>query len=557
MGKKALVPIAALILLVVACGPQEADEPLAASSTTIGGDSDTAEGDRDTVTETGDDDGVEGPAGAVGVGDDYVGTFGNGGYDVGHYDLGLDWDPEAKRLEGEATISATATQELGSFNLDLVGLTTAEVAVDGVPAGFDHDDAELAVTPAKPIADGDEFEVVVKYHGTPVSGADADLGIDSIPSGWHTRDDYVYVAGEPLAASTFHPANDHPSDKASFTYRITAPTATWVYDQPFPQATYLTTLAIGDFDTVAGGTSKSGVEVRNVFDADLTERAKPEFDVQPAMIDAFEELFGTYPFDVYGSLVVKDSFGGALETQTLSVFGADIVGYGGIESVIAHELAHQWFGNHVSLEKWEDIWLNEGFATYAEALWSEASDPEFTYQDWIRDVMAFGPELQRHVDDPGAADLFGIQVYQRGALALHALRVEVGDDVFFDILRTWLDRYGKGNATIEEFEALTAEKAGVDLTDLFDTWLRTEELPAELDGVALDSSGGSGDFITFDTFVTAIEDYQKCLGEEGVTFDVDPATDDPNEVYDKLDELVGAEPAAHAACEVEIEPLTG
>jgi aminopeptidase N len=222
-----------------------------------------------------------------------------------------------------------------------------------------------------------------------------------------------------------------------------------------------------------------------VFDTDLADQVEPIFDAQPEMIDAFEELFGPYPFDVYGSVVVNDSFGGALETQTLSIFGADVLGFGDAQAIVAHELAHQWFGNHVSVERWEDIWLNEGFATYGEALWEEASDPDFSFDRWIRDKLFAGPALERHVQDPGPQELFGIQVYLRGGFTLHALRVRVGDDVFFDILKTWNVRFGGGNATTDDFQLLAEELSGDDLDQFFDDWLRTDELPAELDGVPL------------------------------------------------------------------------
>ncbi len=465
---------------------------------------DTGDVDADQIDDA-DQGGDAEPAtvGAVSIGDSYVGDFGNGGYDVLSYDLSLGWEPIAAWLDGVAVITAAAAHDLAAFNLDLTGFDVDGVDVDGEPADFTRDADELTVTPSMPIRSGAEFTVTVRYAGTPVDN-DFSAGDVARPSGWHTRDGFAYVAGEPLSASTFHPANDHPSDKASFTYRITAPSeltvaasgtlqdtavdgdrTTWTFVQPDPQATYLTTLVIGDFVVVDDEPSASGVPIRNVFDADLVERVSPVFDAQPEMVDEFERLFGDYPFDVYGSVVVDDSFGGALETQTLSIYGADIVAFADPESVVAHELAHQWFGNHVTVERWEDIWLNEGFATYGEALWSEAADPDFSYQAWIRSLLLAGPALERHVHDPGPNDLFGAQVYLRGAFTLHALRVLVGDDTFFDILREWSGRFGGANATTDDFEALAEERSGHDLDDFFDEWLRTRELPPELDGVPL------------------------------------------------------------------------
>lgn len=444
-------------------------------------------------------------AGADSLDDPYVGSTGNGGYDVVSYDLGLAWDPATTNLDGETIIVAEATQDLGSFNLDLFGLTVESVTVDQQPATFTQSTGELAVMPASPIAEGTTFTAVINYSGTPLEATG--FG-SSTPSGWHTLPDSVYVLGEPIAASTFHPANDHPSDKAAFTYRITAPTGetvvavgtlqsstdngdgttTWVYEQPFPQTTYLTTLMIGPFEVRDAGESASGVPIRNVFYAPLADEAEPVFARQADMIDAFEPLFGPYPFDVYGSAVVNDNVGGALETQTLSVFGRDIVGFSAFaEVIVAHELAHQWFGNSVSVERWEDLWLNEGFASYAEALWEEAKDPSFEFQDWIREVLAFGGPLDSRVHRPPTNDLFSASVYLRGAFTLHALRLEIGDDDFFELLRTWVETYGGSNATTADFEAMAEEVSGQELNELFELWLRTDGLPAELDGVSLSS----------------------------------------------------------------------
>jgi len=442
--------------------------------------------------------------GAESLGDPYVGSAGNGGYDVISYDLGLAWDPPTRNLEGETIIVATATQDLGSFNLDLYSLEATAITVDGQDATFSQTDLELTVVPATPIAEGSAFTAVINYEGTPAPAG----GISATgPSGWHTLPDSIYVMGEPLSALTYHPANDHPSDKATFTYRITAPTGqtaiavgtlqdtvdnsdgttTWFYDQPFPQTTYLTTLMIGPFEVREAGTSTSGVRIRNVFDREFADAAEPVFARQADMMDAFEPLFGPYPFDVYGSAVVDDIVGGALETQTLSVFGRDIVGFSAFaEPIVAHELAHQWFGNAVSVERWEDLWLNEGFASYAEALWEEAKDPAFGYQDWIREIMSFSAPLNSHVHRPPTDDLFSASVYLRGAFTLHALRLEIGDGAFFELLRTWVETYGGANATTADFETMAKDISGQDLDDLFEIWLRTDGLPAELDGVSLE-----------------------------------------------------------------------
>ncbi|MDH3680449.1 MAG: M1 family metallopeptidase [Acidimicrobiia bacterium] len=500
-----------LLALAAACGSTD-DSPAAPSTSATGAtapaDATTsADGSETTTGSTTGDATASAETGSVGaptLDDPYVGTFGNGGYDVEHYDLAIAWDPAGQRLDGVTTITATATQELTRFNLDLVGLDVESVTVDGEPAASTHAEPELSITPASPLAAGQQFTVTVTYGGTPGPIDDPSVSTP-IPSGWHTRDDFIYVAGEPVSAATFHPVNDHPSDKAAFTYRITAPseltaaangtlaskeddgaTTTWVFEQPFPQASYLTTILIGSFEILDDGETASGIPIRNVIDSDLVASGGPAFEGQPEMLDFFETVFGPYPFDVYGAALVQDGFGGALETQTLSIFGQDVIGLAGIaELVIAHEAAHQWFGNHVSISEWEDIWLNEGFATYAEALWFEHADPNFSWEAWIEQVSFYGPFLEAPVHEPARAELFGVPVYQRGGLTLHALRRQIGDETFFELLQTWSERFGGGNASTQDFEDLAEELSGQELDDFFDTWLRTPELPAELDGVPL------------------------------------------------------------------------
>ncbi len=582
--RHAVVALLSLSLLATACqstsdtSAEPGDSTSSPATDETPSTTATAETDAaDTDGETTDGDGSEGleevSAGAASLDDPYVASFGNGGYDVDHYDVAIDWAPAESNLKGTTTIEATATQGLSQFNLDLVGLAVSRVTVNGTDADFTHDDPELVITPVTPITDGDSFSVVVVYEGSPTETDEPGV-TNPIPSGWHTRDDYAYVAGEPLSASTFHPVNDHPSDKASFTYRITAPSdqtvaasgtleskdedgdkTTWVFEQRHPQASYLTTILIGGFTVIDDGVTASGVPIRNVIDDDLVENGAPAFSKQKEMIEFFETIFGPYPFDNYGAALIEDGFGGALETQTLSIFGADVISFGGFaELIVAHEAAHQWFGNNVSVSEWGDIWLNEGFATYAEALWFEHSDPDFSWDRWIQQTLSYGPLLEARVYEP-EDELFGAHVYQRGGLTLHALRREVGDDTFFEILRTWNERFGGGNATTADFEALVEELSGKDLGPLFDEWIRSEELPASIDGVEIAPSDGGNNFLTLDEIRQAAAGYASCLDEQGVDLGADPSADEPGVIFDRIDEVAGQSPEAHEACVDELEVL--
>ena len=430
-----------------------------------------------------------GTAGAAGVGDPYYPELGNGGYDVGHYDLDLSWHPDLGGIAGTTTIEAKATQDLSSFNVDLLAdLEVDEVTVDGAVATAERqDDHEVTITPADAIAEGASFTAVIGYGGKsqPVEGLIPGLG------GWVADEREVYVASEPDGAAGFFPGNDHPSDKATYTIHVTAPddltvvangvadgtdddpaahTRTWTFDMADPMASYLVQVGIGNL-TVEESTSPDGVPIRNAFDDDVPDAAAPHIRTGE-MIDFYADKFGPYPFDNYGVLVVDDPLGFALETQTLSLFPGAVD-----EETVAHELSHMWFGDDVSLASWKDIWLNEGFATYASWLWlAEGSgmdlDERVQREAQMSDDLALPPA------EPGSPErLFDPSVYYRGAITLHVLRHAMGDDAFFELLRTWVDRYGGKSASSADFEALAGDIAGTDLTGLFDAWLRSDELP--------------------------------------------------------------------------------
>jgi aminopeptidase N len=433
-----------------------------------------------------------GRAGAGGVGDPYFPDAGNGGYDVDHYVLELTWDPTRQHVEGTTTIRAVASEALASFSLDLIGLDVTAVDVEDSPARWERpDDHELVVTPARTLPAEATFTTVVRYDGTPAPIA----GPASLEPGFMTDGREVYVASEPNGAATFFPSNDHPTDKATYEIRVTVPddldvaangllretipgagvgTETWVFEAPDPMATYLVQVVVGNlrFEQLTG---PAGLPIRNVYDADARDGVRAAFEPQGEMIDFFDDLFGPFPFATYGAMVLDEDLGFALETQTLSLFGSGVTG----EPVVAHELAHQWFGDHVSVASWADIWLNEGFATYAQWLWSEHRGAGTVDERAL--ASARTPGLDVPPADPGPDQLFHTTVYLRGALTLHVLRHELGDDAFFEVLRTWVDRYGGAAATSADFEALAGEVAGGDLRPLFDAWLRAPSLPALAD----------------------------------------------------------------------------
>jgi aminopeptidase N len=320
------------------------------------------------------------------------------------------------------------------------------------------------------------------------------VGSDVFAVGWHTDGRDAYVVSEPAGAATWFPANDHPVDKAEYRIEVTVPsdlgviangrrtslvssdgTDTYVFEAGDPMATYLASVVIGDLEFVEDA-APNGVPLRSAYPRRLAEAAAVDFARTGEMLVAFEERFGPYPFEVYGQVVVDEPLGFALENQTVSLFGSDLVsGRGTVDAVVAHELAHQWFGNAVSPATWRDVWLNEGFATYGEWVWAEAAGgpPVAVSAERVHARADFGVPP----GDPGAAELFQPTVYLRGGLVLHALSVEIGDEAFDELLPTWVERFGGGVASTEDLRALAEELSGRDLQAFFDAWVYGASLP--------------------------------------------------------------------------------
>jgi aminopeptidase N len=254
-----------------------------------------------------------------------------------------------------------------------------------------------------------------------------------------------------------------------------------VFEAREPMASYLATINIDEFD-IETSESENGIPIRNYFPSGLSEDYRRIFERQDEMLVYFSDIFGPYPFEVYGALVIDKRFGAALETQTLSIFSIAMLEpdqFAGSEEVVAHELAHQWFGDSVSLGDWSDIWLNESFATYAQVLWLEHIHGQRVADERIRTMYSVVVQNQDSMSPPGkppADGLFNLGVYYWGALCLHALRLEVGDDVFFQILKTYYERYKDGNVRTADFIAVAEEVSGKELSAFFDSWLYSEDV---------------------------------------------------------------------------------
>lgn len=432
--------------------------------------------------------------GAPSLGDPFYPTMGNGGYDALHYTLDLTVDVPTNMLAGTSTMRAQATHALSSFNLDLSGLTVIGVGVNGVPAKFARVGEELVITPTVSIENRDVFTTTVSYFGTPEPIRDRAIGFGEL--GWQTQTDGTYVVSQPSGAMNWYPVNNHPLDKATYTFRVTvAPEYqvaangvlsdivahedgfTYLWESDDRIASYLTTVQIGRY-VIEAEEGPNGVPIRNYFPVDTPASVRARFDDTAAMMEFFTELIGPYPYDTYGAILLNIRMGWALETQTLSTFGAD----GSRELIVAHELVHQWFGNSVTPATWQDIWLNEGFATYLSYMWLEDVAGSKALDDQLTEVYDY--LVSTNAKPPATVpveEMFTRTVYVRGAWVLHALRVAVGDEVFAEILRTYYTRFADQNVTTADFMAVAGEVSGRDVHEIMDPWLYDETLPPRPD----------------------------------------------------------------------------
>ncbi|MFF3460422.1 M1 family metallopeptidase [Streptomyces sp. NPDC002730] len=424
--------------------------------------------------------------GAAGVGDTLFPRLGNGGYDVAHYSLTLTYQPDENMLKATAVITARATQALSSFNLDLHGLSVRKATVNKHAAQTVRRGDELVVTPSATVGRGQKFTTVIVYDGVPETIEDS----KGATEGWMETDDGAVGLGEPTGSMAWFPGNHHPSDKAGYDITITVPEplqaisngtlktrtakggwATYAWSSPEPMPSYAATVAVGDFEI--SETASGDLPVYVATDPD--EKAKAQ-RIPSLVSDATAwaaTRFGPYPFASTGAIV--DHFPeldyDALETQTRPYFhqAPD-------DKLVIHEIAHQWFGNSVTPRSWKDMWLNEGFATYAEWLWEEEQDGNTAQQTFDAFYNGTHPESEGIWDFPPAAPPAPEQVsdppvYGRGAMTLHQLRKAVGDKTFFSILRTWTEEHRHGGAQSADFIDLCRKKSGPALDALFNDWL--------------------------------------------------------------------------------------
>lgn len=420
--------------------------------------------------------------GASGIGDPYFPELGNGGYDVQHYTITLEVEPVLNTVKGSTTIDALATESLLTFNLDFQGLTIDSITVDDAPATYTRTERELTVTPSEPLIMNHSFKVAVAYHGQPEPVDELTNVLAETSTGWFNNDHYINVVSEMNGSPSWYPVNDHPRDKATYRFDITVPkplvvaasgslvktddsgdSTRYVWEMDKPMASYLAGIHIGAYfvETVE---VPNGIVIRNYFGGD--EKIPGISEELAEMLAFYSRVLGPYPFKEYGIVSNTNDWCIAVELQSLSFQCTRLM-----ENNIAHELAHQWFGNSVSIKNWKDIWLKEGMATYAQWLWTQRDEDIQTFNDFVS-IQSHSVYLINPIAEPANNMLYyKPATYVGGAATLHALRLKVGDETFFKILRTYLELYRYGNAGTDDFIAIAEEVSEQDLGAFFNAYL--------------------------------------------------------------------------------------
>jgi aminopeptidase N len=448
------------------------------------------------------------------IGEAYYPEWGNSGYDTQHIDLSLAVDVKNNVLKGTEIIQAKASDVLKTFDLDLRGLDVQTVTVNDKAATFNHSDTKLSIQPAETIAKDADFTATITYSGTPKPYTS--ISDPSTTVGWLQYKDGVVILGEPDGAPDWFPVNDTPRDKATYTFHVTVDKpytvfangnlqnttekdnqATYTWDMDIPMASYLAVVHISPYP-VHTEKAADGLPLNFVYPPSLEPLVKQHTGIVSDMIDYLSSIYGPYPFKSYGMIFVDPNSApdaelhqewqrttSEYESQSFSVFFPN----NAIDdSKVLHELAHQWFGDSVSLIDWGDLWLKEGFAAYSEWLWEEHQAGPNTIKNTITAVGWYPDFVASYQNLPAARpptyDLYNATSYIRGKMTLEALRIKLGDDTFFVLLKEMATRYRYSNITTDDFIALASSVSGQDLKPFLTTWLYSTTLPSLNDFLA-------------------------------------------------------------------------
>ena len=432
--------------------------------------------------------------GVPSLGDPYAPELGNTGYDVLRYDMALAIEPSDRFLKNDITITAVATlPNLGQLSLDFVGFEIERVAINGAPVPFSRDGPKLWITPTTPLTLGEQFDITISYQGTPTLEPSPYVVFLNGLGMRFAEDETVYVLSEPDGARYWFPNNDHPRDKATYQMAITvpagktavsnglllvdgqaaelpsgAPGETFVWAHTDPMASYLAVVAVGEYDRIESVTA-SGIPIRHYVFPEERAAFETAVGVTDEALSWLSERLGPYPFEAIG-FVTASVPSASLETQTMVLLSTNMLN----ETTVIHELVHMWFGNHVSLDTWAEMWRNEGFAVYFSLLWAHRADPAGLEREMAAiEAAVLENRATYPLNEPPPEALFSFSTYFKGAVAAYQLHQLMGDDAFFAGLRAYFAEYGGGTASDAEFQQVMEAAYGASLDSFFAEWVRS------------------------------------------------------------------------------------
>lgn len=425
------------------------------------------------------------------------------GVDVIHYTFRLTVSDDSDEIAGESTADLLFGRDgLTEVSLDLAsaakgkGMTVAEVTASGKPVKYSHEKGRLLLTLDPAPKAGERRAFTVKYSGVPAAG---------LRIGPNKYKDRTFFSNNwPDKAREWLPVIDHPSDKATSEFIVTAPAKYQVvangllqeetdlrdgrrrthWKQSVPIATWLNALGVAQFAVRHAGPVR-GVPLQTwVFPQDRDAGIPALEGPARKAIEFFSETVGPFPYEKLAN-VQAVGFSGGMELASSIFYGENNITGFRTPALVAHEIAHQWFGNSVTEKDWDDVWLSEGFATYFALLYSEHYDGRDAFVRGLKQsreqVLASERRRPLPVIHDNLADLrniFDAPVYQKGAWTLHMLREQVGSEKFFAGLRAYYKKHRDGNATTDDLRKVMEEHSGQDLGWFFKQWLRRAGSPA-------------------------------------------------------------------------------
>ncbi len=422
------------------------------------------------------------------IGDPFSPELGSSSFDVQNYFIQIRLDPAfTDHIEAVVEIEATSLlQSLSMMSLDFIGFEISDLTVNGIQVDHERQGDKLVITLPNPVAKNQNFTVSIAYEGEILRRPSRYIPFEDSIGMLYPDTESLLVASEPDGARFWFPCNDHPRDKAIYRIEVTTPSkylaasngrlieteelpnnqTRFVWEHPYPMATYLATIVVGEYERFEKLTD-NGILIRDYIFPKDQSLAFEAFSQTTEMLEWLSELLGPYPFETYGHATVNIP-GFSLETQSLVMMSNQMLE----EDIVIHEMTHMWFGDWVSLDSWGEMWRNEGFASYFSWYWFYREDLDAFNRDMATlTLQVLEVENLEPLGNLSPSNLFSYESYTKGGVLVHALRLEVGEKPFFDGLQLYFERFGGRSASDEDFQMVMEEVSGIDLDIFFTEWL--------------------------------------------------------------------------------------